>query len=696
MKIQPSLNMNEIEQEDRVDKENAIPPRFGFRHPVNYTLENSGEWTLLPDGDRIWRLSIHCPDAKSINLLYDKYWVPDGAKLFIYSSNRKHSIGAFTSANNFGDRNDIHGFATGLVYGDQITLEYWVPDEVKEVGIISIDYVVHGYRHIVLPEYFTREGYGQSLPCNINVNCFRGEFWQSEKNAVALIVKGENYCSGSLINTTANNYYPYFLTADHCLEGMDAEIHNSPMLTNWVFYWQFEAPTCTNAVPVNKTTTGAKLIANNDISDFALLDLSGQGNPRNLSSYIPYYLGWDRSGNTNAASTSGVCIHHPFGDIKKICFSDNVTNFAFAIPFVPIIPDTHWRVLMTNGNGTTENGSSGSSWINNSHRVIGQLHGGDYGCPNPNLSIYKDYGKFSVSWYGSLNPSSPAPSNKKRLYDWLAPGYTATGAPLTTDGTFAWPITGVSISGPSIICGGFSGTFTTNALTGFTWSCSSTLSLSSTIGNSVQVYGNNLKGPGWVKINYGTTVVAQHNYTVSGITITPQNGSTNVGVQETFTASVIGSSIPFGEGYDWDIQSGPGPCSISTSGPNGSVATITFSQEGSYTVRAMITTTCGTEISGLTVYARPGKGGISSVFYPNPVNDILYVDLDKIVKDQQKTAVIYDVLLYDSQSKMVRQTNATNGVIQFNVSNLPDGIYFLHIHDGSPSKPEVHRFIIKH
>lgn len=111
-----SLDMKIIEQEDIEDESNGRPPRFGYRHEVNYNLDNSGEWTDLPDGNKVWRLVISCPGALSINLLYDKFWIPDGAKFFVYSTDRKHSIGAFTSVNNNGDRENIQGFATGLVW----------------------------------------------------------------------------------------------------------------------------------------------------------------------------------------------------------------------------------------------------------------------------------------------------------------------------------------------------------------------------------------------------------------------------------------------------------------------------------------------------------------------------------------------------------------------------------------------------
>ena len=81
----PLLDMDKIRKEDEEDKSKEIPPRFGYRHKVDYNLDNSGEWTIMSNGDRIWRLNISCPNALSINLLYDKFWLPEGAKFFIYS-----------------------------------------------------------------------------------------------------------------------------------------------------------------------------------------------------------------------------------------------------------------------------------------------------------------------------------------------------------------------------------------------------------------------------------------------------------------------------------------------------------------------------------------------------------------------------------------------------------------------------------
>jgi len=82
MKTLVSFDMKKIEQEDLRDEANGAPPSFGYQHKVNYTLENSGEWTDLPGGGKIWRLAVSCEVALSINLLYDKFWLPDGANFF--------------------------------------------------------------------------------------------------------------------------------------------------------------------------------------------------------------------------------------------------------------------------------------------------------------------------------------------------------------------------------------------------------------------------------------------------------------------------------------------------------------------------------------------------------------------------------------------------------------------------------------
>ncbi|MDR2653461.1 MAG: T9SS type A sorting domain-containing protein [Prevotellaceae bacterium] len=80
-----------------------------------------------------------------------------------------------------------------------------------------------------------------------------------------------------------------------------------------------------------------------------------------------------------------------------------------------------------------------------------------------------------------------------------------------------------------------------------------------------------------------------------------------------------------------------------------------------------------------------------AVIYPNPVRDILYVDPGKFVYTAS-----CDIRLYNSLGNMCRQVKTTGETVEFSVSNLPGGIYFLIICDGSSSKPETHKIIVKY
>ena len=48
------------------------------------------------------------------------------------------------------------------------------------------------------------------------------------------------------------------------------------------------------------------------------------------------------------------------------------------------------------------------------------------------------------------------------------------------------------------------------------------------------------------------------------------------------------------------------------------------------------------------------------------------------------------------QGNLLRQAATKGGAVQFNVSNLPDGIYYLHVYDGVSEKPEMQQIVIEH
>jgi len=381
----PGVDLPALQREDEIEAAEGLPYRFGVPFDVEYDMETSGRWDTLPNGDKVWRLKIVCPGAYTINLLYSNYWLPEGAKFYIYNENKTEILGAFTSLNN----KDHGEFATGLLRGDVCILEYNEPSFVTQKGAITVSRVVHGYKDILAD-------FGDSGSCNNNVHCPEGDPWADQIRAVAMILTGGGFriCSGSLVNNVNQDLTQYFLTANHCLGGENS----------WIFMFNYESPNCSNINgPTNQTVSGSTLLATRTESDFALLLLSEQI----PESYNVYFAGWS---NINVASPNAVGIHHPSGDIKKISFQNDPLISA---DYLQDTGTTHWKIDNWE-DGTTEGGSSGSPLYDNNHRVVGQLHGGYASC----TSITPDwYGKFSLSWNGGSTPST-------RLRDWLDPQNT--------------------------------------------------------------------------------------------------------------------------------------------------------------------------------------------------------------------------------------------------------------------------------
>lgn len=185
VKRMPNIDVKKLYLEDDENDKLGLPPRYGFTHLVDLNLENSGVWTKLSNGDRLWRLTILCPEAISIDLDYDKFWLPKGSKFFVYTKDNKQTIGAITSELTLSqDRNSPRGFGTGTLMSEEVVLEYYEPANVKTTAIISISSIIHGYKKVNL---VTNRNLSKSSTEYININCPEGEQWQNEKNAVAFI-----------------------------------------------------------------------------------------------------------------------------------------------------------------------------------------------------------------------------------------------------------------------------------------------------------------------------------------------------------------------------------------------------------------------------------------------------------------------------------------------------------------------------
>ncbi|MEO9532845.1 MAG: T9SS type A sorting domain-containing protein [Crocinitomicaceae bacterium] len=389
VEVMPGYDQDVINAEDAInDQSKDAPWRFGYKYDVNYTPQNSGNWTTLPNGNKVWQLAIECDDAMTINLLFDDYDLPKGAYLYLYDVDKTNRVGAYTSRNNRADGE----LGTELVHGDKIIVEYVEPANVAGQGNFTITNVIHGYRSLDPIQKDLTKALNSSGDCNIDVNCPLGAPWGDQIRSVAMIVvSGNGICTGALINNTCDDGTAYFLTANHCLGGGTG---------SWAFRFNWETPptdvSCATTspstdpgAPYDQTANGATVLVSGTQADHALLQIDNM-TVTDAENWNCFYAGWDNSDALTV--TSAVGIHHPSGDVKKICEEQNApyhnTASGAAVWYID-----EWE------EGVTEPGSSGSPLFDQNGRIIGQLYGGAAACSGTsNNGSFDYYGRLGVSW----------------------------------------------------------------------------------------------------------------------------------------------------------------------------------------------------------------------------------------------------------------------------------------------------------
>ena len=104
----------------------------------------------------------------------------------------------------------------------------------------------------------------------------------------------------------------------------------------------------------------------------------------------------------------------------------------------------------------------------------------------------------------------------------------------------------------------------------------------------------------------------------------------------------------------------------------------------------------------LTLNVRVNNSKGYSLIYPNPASDVLNIvfkQADQQNLENNKTTVqdtrrYYK--LYNSQGVLKRDISNVGQNTQLNISDLPNGIYYLNIFEDLNAKPDVHTVIIEH
>jgi lysyl endopeptidase len=694
-----TIDRERLALEDAItDQYKDIPYRFGVEFETHFTLDNSGTLTHNAEtGMSTWMLGLECPGALSMSIRFDEFRVPKGGEVFIWSADRKEFLGAF----NYKNVKPSGVLACGLIHGDKIVVEYNYPTHLQNRGALTVGQAVHTYRPFASSPFVQdaiealRGPFGTSGACEVGINCPEAADWQIEKRAVAIITEGgSGLCTGAMVNNTANDGTPYFLTANHCTSGANT--------TNWVFYFNHEATSCTgNTGSTTDLISGADLIANNAGSDFALLLLSDTP----PASYNVQYAGWDAS-DSEANTTSAVCIHHPGGNVKKFSREDDApyhsTGNGAQVWWID-----NWELAVT------EPGSSGSPLFNQDHRIIGQLFGGASACNGTaGNGQYDFYGRFGVSWNTGTTPAT-------RLIDWLDP--LGTGA-LALDG---YP-DGFTLPNLDAQSGGISNVAENNCSDQITpiftlFNHGATTLNSCTI--NYQLNGGATSTIDWsgalnsnltANINLPTLTAANGTNTLT-VWITNVNGNATEDIttnnSTTFTFNAISGNASsftinlvfdnYPEETSWDIKDNAGNIIASGNSYTGEIVSTDvcvapgcydftiYDQygdgmccaygNGSYEVinpNGVVVATGGTftdsETTSICTNTVNVKDAVATVvsIYPNPASDCVRV---------QASGIIRSMRLHDSVGRLVFSQSNTTAQYNLNTTQLTDGIYMLSI-----------------
>ncbi|MEL7061308.1 MAG: serine protease [Acidobacteriota bacterium] len=359
---------------------------------IDPLAQTHGVWDRRTGETVLWRLEVRSPGARTLSLAFDTFELPPGARLEIGVPG-----GARLRPLVRADRTDNGTLWTPTLAGDTLQLALRVPIEHLDVLDLHLTAVQHGYA-----------GFGGDDPpfgtCQPDVACRELEpTWQEVGRSVGLLtVDGVRFCSGFLLNNTAVDERPLFLTAKHC--GVRPDNADSVVVR-----WNVHPRTCGGAASperrIGSFSLGARVLASDTATDFVLLELDHPVDRR----HGVRFAGWSRSALPPQRTVS---VHHPQATAQKIAVDYDAPRPTRHLERRARRHADHWMVRAWEV-GSTEGGSSGAPLFDERGLAVGWLHGGHAACGNR-----------EPDWFGRLAAAWDGPTPETRLRDWLDPAET--------------------------------------------------------------------------------------------------------------------------------------------------------------------------------------------------------------------------------------------------------------------------------
>lgn len=382
VEMEPISNQSALWRSEQ-DNNDFRSLEFAHKFFVRLHPDNSGVRFSTADM-QVWRVGIRSKQAYSLNILFSKFRIPEGAKVFVYNSDQTEVLGSYTHKNN----SDLDLLPVQPINGDELIVEYQEPINAAFKGEVEIGEVNHDFRGILR----ATEPRDPSQNCHPNIVCYPEDI-EPGSGVVALIINGTNFCTGVLVNNSANDRTPYLLTATHCINndywtgnpakweiyGTRGEWHYNKVSGSIIAFFGYQSPVCNKEIRGNVQMSMVSLdsvlvLEKHDISLLKFKEIPP-------AAYQPYYLGWNISSSPQAPYHG---IHQPNGGIKKVAIENDalaIGSFGTSYPY-NMEPNAHWEVRAWDV-GATEGGSSGSPLLDKEKRIIGTLTGGESYCSSP-------------------------------------------------------------------------------------------------------------------------------------------------------------------------------------------------------------------------------------------------------------------------------------------------------------------------
>ena len=196
---------------------------------VDITMENSGQWKETKT-HRIWIVEIVGERADQIGLKFEDIYLPENAKLYYYSSDRKYlAKPSPKNVNNYrqtGNKVSLPAISPNakvpsviLEYHEPLGTDY--PRRIFQIGKIS---------YTKFPDTASIYRDAEEESCETDISCPQGICWHNESNGIANIrvdlpgIDAGNG-TGALLNTVRDSESPklYVYTARHVIGNAQAE-----------------------------------------------------------------------------------------------------------------------------------------------------------------------------------------------------------------------------------------------------------------------------------------------------------------------------------------------------------------------------------------------------------------------------------------------------------------------------------------